>query len=379
MRRDGDIIRYQGNSDEVGCFVAARPLSKRNRYFEVTIIDTGVRGMISVGLVPQSYKLDHQPGWLPNSVAFHADDGKLYNGNTVGQQFGPKCCRGDRIGCGISLDSEDGQITVFFTKNGKEVGSVDVPVSPDPLYPAVGMHSLGEEVMLDLNAEWGPDEDEGLMIVDSHEDDWARLHDVKVTGTILEYVGKGKSIVDVGLAQARRPLNTRFHYYELEITDPGEKCYIALGLARKDYPKNRHPGWSRGSIAYHADDGKLFSGSGVGDAFGPRCFEGDIMGCGIMFPRDYTCDSEEEEDDEWDMEVFCKPSEVQNDLYANNEEEDDEGEEAEEGRKVMVFFTRNGKVVGRKEAALPSGGFFPTIGMMSSGEKVRVDLHPLSG
>lgn len=379
MRRDGDVIRYQGNSDEFGCFVAARPLSKRNRYFEVTIVDTGVRGMISVGLVPQSYKLDHQPGWLPNSVAFHADDGKLYNGSKVGQQFGPKCCRGDRIGCGISPDSEEGQITVFFTKNSTEVGSVDLPSSADPLFPAVGMHSLGEEVLLDLNAEWGPEEDEGLMIVDSHEEDWARLHDVKVLGTNLEYVGKGKSIMDVGLAQARRPLNTRFHYYELEITDPGEKCYIALGLARKDYPKNRHPGWSRGSIAYHADDGKLFSGSGVGDAFGPRCFEGDIMGCGIMFPRDYTCDSEEDED-EWDMEVFAKPSEVQNHLYAINDEEEDEGaEEAEEGRKVMVFFTRNGKVVGRKEVAIPSGGFYPTIGMMSTGERVRVDLHPLSG
>lgn len=42
----------------------------------MTIIDTGVRGMIAVGLVPQMYKLDHQPGWLQNSVAFHADDGK---------------------------------------------------------------------------------------------------------------------------------------------------------------------------------------------------------------------------------------------------------------------------------------------------------------
>lgn len=39
-------------------------------------MDTGVRGMIAVGLVPPLYKLDHQPGWLPNSVAFHADDGK---------------------------------------------------------------------------------------------------------------------------------------------------------------------------------------------------------------------------------------------------------------------------------------------------------------
>lgn len=50
---------------------------------------------------------------------------------------------------------------------------------------------------------------------------------------LLEYVGKGKSIIDVGLAQARRSLSTRSHYFEVEIVDPGEKCYIALGLARK--------------------------------------------------------------------------------------------------------------------------------------------------
>lgn len=42
------------------------------------------------------------------------------------------------------------------------------------------------------------------------------------------------------------------------------------------------------------DDGKIFHGSGVGDAFGPRCFKGDIMGCGIMFPRDYILDGEGE-------------------------------------------------------------------------------------
>lgn len=339
--------------------------------------------MIAVGLVPQLYKIDHQPGWLPHSVAFNADDGKLYNGNTVGQQFGPKCCRGDRIGCGLSFDSDVGQLTVFFTKNGKEIGSVDVAAAPDSLFPAVGMHSLGEEVLLDLNAEWGMDEDDGQMIVDSHEEDWGRLHDVRVTGTLLEYTGKGKSIVDVGLAQARRPLNTRFHYYELEITDAGEKCYIALGLAGRDYPKNRHPGWSRGSIAYHADDGKLFHGSGVGVPFGPRCFEGDIMGCGIMFPRDFCQDSADEADD-WDFDASPKPNEVQNDMYVRDEEEEEEEEaeaEAEDSdaRKVVVFFTRNGKVVGRRELRLPVGGLFPTIGMMSSGEKVRVDLHPLSG
>lgn len=48
----------------------------------------------------------------------------------------------------------------------------------------MGMHSLGEEVLLDLNAEWGMEEDDGQMIVDSHEEDWSRLHDIKVTGVV---------------------------------------------------------------------------------------------------------------------------------------------------------------------------------------------------
>ena len=66
------------------------------------------------------------------------------------------------------------------------------------------------------------------------------------------------------------------------------------------------------------------------------------------------------------------------------------------GDKVQVYFTRNGKIIGKKEAVLPKGGFYPTVGMMSSQEKVeiradqsrhltdiffqvKVELRPLSG
>lgn len=68
---------------------------------------------------PTMLGLDYKPFHLAK-LSFP----RLYNGNTVGQQFGPKCCRGDRIGCGVSLDSDDGQLTVFFTKNGKEVSAL---------------------------------------------------------------------------------------------------------------------------------------------------------------------------------------------------------------------------------------------------------------
>ena len=126
------------------------------------------------------------------------------------------------------------------------------------------------------------------MVVDGTEEEWPRLHDIKMTGQLLEYTGRGKSLVDVGLAQAKSAISTKNHYFEIEIIDPGMSCYIAIGLARKDYPKNRHPGWNKGSIAYHADDGKVFVGSGVGQSFGPRCHKGDVMGCGILFPRNVS-------------------------------------------------------------------------------------------
>ncbi|KAF6715143.1 SPRY domain-containing protein 3 [Oryzias melastigma] len=63
LQKSGDTLSYQGNSEEVGCYVAGHPLSKGNCYFEVTIVETGVRGTIAVGLVPKFYRLD-PPAWL---------------------------------------------------------------------------------------------------------------------------------------------------------------------------------------------------------------------------------------------------------------------------------------------------------------------------
>lgn len=70
----------------------------------------------------------------------------------------------------------------------EQVGSVVVPVAPGGLFPAIGMHSLGEEVRLNLQAEWGADEEDSIMMVDSHEDEWGRLYDVKVGGTVSRRV-----------------------------------------------------------------------------------------------------------------------------------------------------------------------------------------------
>ena len=73
-------------------------------------------------------------------------------------------------------------------------------------------------------------------------------------------------------------------------------------------------------------------------------------------------------------------------LAAANVESGDEDDEwwnehsLIQGVKVQIYFTRNSKIIGmKKDVRIPKGGFYPTIGMMSSKEKVRVDLRPLSG
>jgi hypothetical protein len=50
---------------------------------------------------------------------------------------------------------------------------------------------------------------------------------------VLQYTGRGKSIIDVGLAQARSLLSTTVLYFEIEIVDPGKSCYIAIGVTRR--------------------------------------------------------------------------------------------------------------------------------------------------
>ncbi|BES90640.1 SPRY domain containing 3 [Nesidiocoris tenuis] len=228
-------------------------------------------------------------------------------------------------------------------------------------------------VHLESSVETIDPRDDSMMAVDTNEEEWHRMHDIVFTnGQILEYIGLGLTILDVGFAQARHPLNTTFHYFEIQIVDPGENCYIAIGLTQKDYPKNRHPGWDKGSIAYHADDGKIFIGSGVGEEFGPRCHKGDILGCGISFRNDplyFNDDMASEGSVNWSDESPSSSDNESNDV-TNGEPK---------SRPVEVFFTRNGSIIGVRRVEMPSSGFYPSIGMLSTNEKVRVDLRPLTG
>ena len=89
-------------------------------------------------------------------------------------------------------------------------------------------------------------------------------------------------------------------YFEIEILNSGRSNRIGLGLAHRNYPLNRMPGWNTRSVGYHADDGKLFHQNGSGEAFGDTCGVGDRMGCGVEFVDGYKPPLAEEDDDDDD-------------------------------------------------------------------------------
>lgn len=112
---------------------------------------------------------------------------------------------------------------------------------------------------------------------------------------------------------------TKVIYFEVKIHSLGrgrgtDECSIAIGYAAMPYPTWRMPGWERGSLAVHGDDGRRY----VNDTWGGKDFvspfrAGDTVGIGMTFsmpdaPPDYGAPPS-----------TCSPS------------------------KVEVFVTRNGK------------------------------------
>lgn len=69
--------------ENVGLYVASKPLSLETSYFEIQILNPGSITAIGIGLVPSTYPMNAMPGWRELSVGYHADDGwsvfLLYN------------------------------------------------------------------------------------------------------------------------------------------------------------------------------------------------------------------------------------------------------------------------------------------------------------
>ena len=167
-------------------------------------------------------------------------------------------------------------------------------------------------------------------------DRYENATNTKVQGDLFSYTDRNSTMYNkqAGIVKLKERMNPELNYFEYEITKPGQRCEIGIGLGEAEYPLDRMPGWSKNGIGYHADDGHVYYQQGYGRKFGPTCKVGDRMGCGVDF-----------------------------------ESEDSSG-------YLNVFFTKNGEQVGDfVQIKKPVSGLYPLIGMCSEGEQVRYLGH----
>ena len=89
-------------------------------YFEITVLNSGLHGYIGIGLSHKTNSLNSFPGWNTGTLGYHGDDGKLFNAEGWGKNFGPTFTTGDVIGCGVDFVNWK----IFFTKNGELIGKI---------------------------------------------------------------------------------------------------------------------------------------------------------------------------------------------------------------------------------------------------------------
>ncbi|KAF0361847.1 SPRY-domain-containing protein [Gigaspora margarita] len=111
-------------------------------YFEIKVIDKGERGCIGIGLTKGHIPLDRMPGWEQESIGYHGDDGLLYLQSGRGDKYGPLYTTGDTVGCGINYYDK----SIFFTKNGVNLGVASKAIFEGEMYPIGGMISPNERI-----------------------------------------------------------------------------------------------------------------------------------------------------------------------------------------------------------------------------------------
>jgi hypothetical protein len=341
----GSVVEYNcpapvENANNVGVIQTNQSFNRHNSFFEIKILNLGESSTIAIGAAALDYPLNDQPGWVGGSIGYHGDDGRLFNVSGSGCCFGPTWNKYDVIGLGMRSYDKDilpgTDVQVFFTYNGREVGHTTAVVPPSGFFPTVGLHSQGEMINLYQNVHQSNTRVQSYL-------KWRTLIGINMersydAGYVLKFSNMKRQVPDtvgsrtpgLGLAVSYEAFSSDLAYFEVELLHVGHLNAIAIGATSKDYSPDDVPGWVDGSIAYHTDSGCIHAASGKGKIFGPIAAKGDVIGCGFAQSLTST-------------------------------------------RHCNIFYTLNGVLMGhRVQVAIPDGGIYPAVGLVSPKDKVCV-------
>ena len=304
--------------------------------FEVEIIDWGRQGYILIGLTPKDYPQDAAPGWFKGSIGYHADDGRFFVENGRGIQVSSPCEEGDVIGC----RAHEGRVSFYRLREGHVENICETRDGEfkftSVLYPSVALHSGREKIRLTLDIPTqSPD------VSDSSRDLQCARIEFQGDDKVYKLCYKPNKHNEVGICRGVNPVNSD-SYFEVDLLKRGERGCITIGLTTKEYPFNKQPGWSNGSLGFRVFDGKLLQGKERGSTVCGGCKEGDRIGCRIT-SRCFRSGR-------WGKKTF-------NVAFVRRR-----------CRQTKELFSAT------FESESPSVELYPTVGMHSKGEEARIYL-----
>ncbi|KAK7485956.1 hypothetical protein BaRGS_00022822 [Batillaria attramentaria] len=338
----GDNYKSPG---EVALFVTSQEITQKYNSCTIKVLSLGAQGTITLGIGPEDYKLNRQPGWDSNSVALHGD-----NGDGSVPEKGAQLWRvGDTITATVTGFNGDyiqsGEtVTVHFAINGKQVTSstgyqlkYEAPSGVRCVF-LIGMHSKGEKVQLcNYRPLHFPQSPRKNMLTMGRSHFMNPMDD----GTLT--YSKFDKREFFGLFVSKTPISADLPYFEFEVVKCSDKRHIGIGLCHPLYPTNEMLGWRLGSIGYHADNGQVYHNTSSGYASKDKSVDasygpGDIVGCGVDIKK-----AKLKEDG------TLKPQQM-----------------------LTVYFTKNGKRTHEREFEYLSEGLYPGINLHYEGDELKM-------
>jgi hypothetical protein len=172
-------------------------------------------------------------------------------------------------------------------------------------------------------------------------------------------------------------------YYEVRVLGLGGRdSSLALGYCAAPYPSWRMPGWQRGSLGVHSDDGHRYVNNDCGGkAFTQPFRVGDTVGLGMTFdaappPYDPSSSSSGDASGSGSGSGHGKKrlSKLFSKLAMSSSSSSSSGP-SRPGMKVDVFFTRNGEREGGWDLHEPRDKYDGAI----DGLDGKFDIYPAIG
>ncbi|XP_059158981.1 uncharacterized protein LOC131942993 [Physella acuta] len=244
---DGTLSNTSDNQNVIGFVASQRTLSRTNNYFEVQCLTSQLESGLVIGITYDVVASERFPLEVNETNGGCVEGFETEESVTYG--FGIK-------GTWLSEYVPGDDCVFYITKGGIETKTM--PEKPQTgMYPFVSVigKNVGCTVKL-LNMACPPEGLQGQWYDKKQYWTPGFRHNILCDDRgIASYVDTYSSSDERGVLLFQEQITREHNTFTIKVIERGANGVISMGFGTEDYPTNRHPGWEKHSVGYHADDG----------------------------------------------------------------------------------------------------------------------------